>query len=85
MDALKTALYDTLKEKMQVLMNTFISARQMGETEALYKIFPDFHLKDSNVTAVFVPVSRKENRSKYLLKIDEDINYNNQEKIRIAG
>ena len=75
----------TLREKMKTLMNTFIAARQMGETEAFYKIFPDFHLKDSNVTTVFVPVSKKENRSKFLLKIDENMNYNGQEKIKIEG
>ena len=66
-------------------MNTYISARQMGEVEALYKIFPDFHLKDSNVTTVFVPVSRKADRSKFLMKIDEDINYNGKEKLKIDG
>ena len=57
----------------------------MGECEALYKVFPDFHLKKSNVATVYVPVSRKENRSKFLLKIDENINYNGQEKIKIDG
>ena len=57
----------------------------MGETEAFYKIFPDFHLKDSNVTTVFVPVSKKENRSKFLLKVDENMNYNGQEKFQIEG
>ena len=49
-DALKNNDSKHLKDKMQLLMNTYISARQIGETEALYKIFPDFHLKDSNVT-----------------------------------
>ena len=75
----------TLREKMKTLMNTFIAARQMGETEAFYKIFPDFHLKDSNVTTVFIPVSKKENRSKFLMKADDDKNYYDQVKIKING
>ena len=83
--ALKETECETLKEKMVTLMNTYISARQMGEVEALYKIFPDFHLKDSNVSTVFVPVSRKADRSKFLMKIDEDINYNGKEKFKIDG
>ena len=83
--ALQDSNASTLKEKMKTLMNTFIAARQMGETEAFYKIFPDFHLKDSNVSTVFVPVSKKENRSKFLLKIDENMNYNGQEKFQIEG
>ena len=65
LDALKASQCDGLQEKMKLLMNTYISARQMGEVEALYKIFPDFHLKDSNVTTVFVPVSKKKDRSKF--------------------
>ena len=85
LDALKNATCENLKEKMQLLMNTYISARQMGETEALYKIFPDFHLKDANVTTVFVPVSKKENRSKFLLKINDDMSYNGKEKLKIDG
>ena len=59
LQALKEADCESLKEKMITLMNTFIAARQMGETEAFYKIFPDFHLKDSNVRCVFVPVSKR--------------------------
>ena len=83
--ALQESCCDTLKEKMITLMNTFIAARQMGETEAFYKIFPDFHLKDSNVTTVFVPVSKRENRSKFLLKLDEKMIYNDQAKFKIEG
>ena len=83
--ALKETECESLKEKIITLMNTFICARQMGEAEAFYKIFPDFHLKDSNVVTVFVPVSRRENRSKFLLKVDESFNYNGQEKFEING
>ena len=84
-DAMKEMDCDTLKEKMIILMNTYISARQMGESEAFFKIFPDFLLKNSNVTTVFVPVSRKENRSKFLMKIDEKLSYNGQEKLKVEG
>ena len=84
-EALKNTNCEDLKQKMKLLMNTYISARQMGETEALYKIFPDFHLKDSNIATVNVPVNKKENRSKFLIKIDEEICYNGQERIKITG
>ena len=85
LEALKNTNCGDLKEKMKLLMNTYIAARQMGETEALYKIFPDFHLKDSNVTTINVNVNKKENRSKFLVKVDEKMNYNCQEKIKISG
>ena len=57
----------------------------MGESEAFFKILPDFHLKNSNVTTVFVPVCRRENRSKYLVKIDEKENYNGAEILKVDG
>ena len=85
LDALKNNPSQNLKDRMKVLMNTYIAARQMGETEVLYKIFPDFHLKDSNITTVFVPVSRKDQRSKFLLKVDQEMNYGGQEKVKIEG
>ena len=64
-------------------MNTYISARQMGECEAYYKIFPDMNFKDSNVGTVFVPTNRKELRSKFMIRIDEDKEYNGREKKKI--
>ena len=83
--ALQEADCDSLKEKMVTLMNTYISARQMGETEAFFKIFPDLHLKDSNVKTVFVPLSNKENRSKFLVKVDESLQYGDKEMFKIEG
>ena len=59
MDALKGSEADTLKEKMQVVMNMFITARQMGEAEAYYRILPELHLKESNCTTVYVPNCKK--------------------------
>ena len=66
-------------------MNGFISARQMGEAEALYKLLPSLHLKDSNVTTIFVPTNRKENRSKFLMKVDEKDHCNGKIKKRIEN
>ena len=63
-------------------MNT---ARQMGECEAYYKILPNFKLNDSNVTVVFVPTSRKELRSKFMLKVEENEDYNGRELKKIQG
>ena len=66
-------------------MNTYISARQMGECEAFFKIFPDMNFKDSNVGTVFVPTNKKEDRSKFMIKVEEDDDYNGKEKKRIAN
>ena len=84
-DALKETDADTLKERMVILMNTYICARQMGEAKAYFRIFPDFHLKDSNVTTVFVPVTKRENISKFLMKVDENFNHPGMEKLKVDG
>ena len=47
-DALKGSEADSIKEKMILVMNTFMSVRQMGEAEAYYRILPELHLKESN-------------------------------------
>ena len=54
-DSLKNSEFTDLKDKMALLMNTFITHRQMGEAEAVYKIFPDFHFKESNISTVYLP------------------------------
>ena len=84
-DAIKSNPCNSLKEKMMLLMNSFIGARQMGEVEAMYKIFPSLHLKDSNVATQFVPTSRKEQRSKMMQKVDEKEDCFGQEKKKIEG
>jgi hypothetical protein len=82
-EMLKNSECGTLREKMILVMNTFICARQMGECEAYFKIFPDMKFKDSNVTTVFVPTSKKELRSKFMIRVEEDDDYNGKEKKKI--
>ena len=79
-EMLKNTECDTLRDKMKLVMNTFISARQMGECEAYFKILPD-----SNVATVFVPTGSKETRSKFMIKVEENDEYNGREKKKIDG
>merc|ERR1711888_519313 len=57
----------------------------MGECEAYYKIMPSFHLKDSNVATIMIPTGTKETRSKFMIKVDENFDYNGKEKKKIVG
>ena len=54
------------------MANTFLTHRQMGEVEAYYKIFPHLTLKYSSVDTIFIPSDKKELRSKFLRKLDEE-------------
>ena len=54
------------------MANTFLTNRQMGEAEAYYKILPNLTLKYSSVDTIFVPIDKKDLRSKFLMKLDEN-------------
>ena len=60
------------KKRCQQMANTFLTHRQMGEVEAYYKILPSLSLKYSSVDTIFIPAEKKELRSKFLMKLDEN-------------
>ena len=70
--ALKDNPNDSLKEKFQRVANTFITHRELGVPEALYRLLPNLHLKESNTTCIFVQTGFKQNRSKFLKKLTEE-------------
>ena len=52
-----------LQERMRQVANTFLTHRQMGEAEAVYRLIPSLTLSMSNVTCQFVQTAPKEERS----------------------
>ena len=85
LEALKNSESSSFKDRMILLMNTFLTHRQMGEAEAVYKVFPDFHFKDSNITTVFIPNCPFEERSKFLIQVDDKPEYSNIPTIKIEN
>ena len=79
-ELVKKTEHSNLQESMRAMMNNYISARQMGECEALWRIMPDFHLKDSDAKVIFIPTCKPEQRSKFLVRVDEKMDYNGKEK-----
>ena len=75
MEIIKAALSQTeskdIKEKMRLIANTFLTHRQMGEAEAIYKLLPSLLLKKSNVACQWVSLSTKEDRSSRWKKATE--------------
>ena len=61
-----------LQERMRQVANIFLTHRQMGEAEAVYKLIPSMTLSMSNVTCQFVQTCRKEERSIMWKKATED-------------
>ena len=52
-----------IKEKMRAVSNAFMTHRQMGEAEAVYKLLPSMTLKKSNVACQWVSLGTIEDRS----------------------
>ena len=63
---------DPIKVKLRLVKNTFLTHRQVGESEAYYKLFPFLHLSNSNIGTVFVLTGFPKNRSRFLKQITEE-------------
>ena len=62
------------KDKMALVANTFQTHRQIGESEAFYKLIPTLNLKNSNVTTQWLSLGNQDEVTKRLkLATDEDI------------
>ena len=59
------------KETMRALANEFSSHRQVGESEAYYKLFPEMHLTESSVKTVFIAGGFPEKRNVFLRKVNK--------------
>ena len=52
-----------LKEKMRTIADVFLTHRQMGEAEAVYRLLPSMTLKKSNVACQWMSLGPKQERS----------------------
>ena len=85
-EVMKTALEnchdESLKKKMMLVKNAFLTSRQAGESEVYYKLLPQLHLSESNIGTLFLETGFKKNRSRFLKQIQkEEINANNKDVI----
>ena len=49
---------------MKIVANTFLTHRQIGEAEAVYRLLPNMVLKNSNVTCQWLSVGKRSEMSK---------------------
>ena len=67
MEALQSAIKASdateIKEKMKLVANLFLTHRQIGEAEAVYRLIPSLTLSMSSIACQFVSTSKKEERS----------------------
>ena len=73
-EALRKSSNEKLREKMMSVANAFITHRQVGEAEAVYRLIPSMHLVDSNLKCVWVSLGKEETRVRAWKKVtDEEI------------
>ncbi len=73
-DFAKQNASSNLKEKMKCLAQVYLTHREMGESEAIYRIIPSLHLTCSNIKCVFLATGFPSERSRFLRKITDNKN-----------
>ena len=68
-EALRESMNDDLRTRLKKMVSVFLTHRQMGESEAYYRIIPSMHMKDSDVKTVFAQTGF--NPSRYLEQVDD--------------
>ena len=72
--AKKEILDTNIQKQFRQMRNVFLSHRRLGEAAALYRLIPDMHYSESNVTSVFVTTSLPESRYRFAKQVSENAN-----------
>ena len=84
--AVKESMCKNIKEVMKKVANIFLTHRQIGEAEAVYKLLPNMVLKNSNVACQWLAVGKRSEMSKRWKLANKDmVEENMQGLIRING
>ena len=71
-NAMKETPATNYKERMRIAANVFLKNRQIGESEAVYRLIPSLTLSMSNVSCQFVSTASKDERSVRWIKATEE-------------
>ena len=66
----------SVREMMHYLKKAYMSKRQIGLSEAIYRMSPDLLLTNSNISTTFVASGFPQNMSTFLRKVHDDDNEN---------
>ena len=70
-ETLRNTKHLTREEQLKALKITWLTHRQIGASEALYRLIPGLHLSRSNVQCIFVKTGFPENRHSNFHKISD--------------
>ena len=69
--ALKDSEATSMHEMVKVLKNCYITNRQCGAAEAIYRLLASMHLKDSNITCIHLANGFPEKRGVFYFKVKD--------------
>ena len=84
-EALKNARTLPWQEKLRSLATAFITHRQCGAPESIYRTLKELHLKESNISCVFVSSGFPEHRHSIYHPVPEDPDQPNDEFVDAVG
>jgi hypothetical protein len=82
-DSVKDDENEDLIKQLRNVESVFLTHRQIGESEAFYRLLSHMHLKESNIEAVFAPTGF--NPSHFLQRLDDDIAEKCENAIEVEG
>ena len=73
-EALKANLSAPLEDKLRAIKLAYFKNKQMSASEAVYRVLPSLHMKQSNIATEFIQTGFKENRSVKYTCVDPEGN-----------
>ena len=70
-EALKSTAGKGVDEQLKALKTAYLTNRQIGHSEAVYKLFQGMKLRNSNISCLFVASGFPENRSEFYQKVPD--------------
>ena len=85
LQALKDEKNNPVMARMRTLKKVFLTHRQMGMAEIYYRLFPSFHLTDSNIGCTFVHTGLEKHTFLMAVSDEEAVKANQGRVVKIDG
>ena len=71
-EALKANADAPLEHKLRALKFAYLKHKQLSASDAVYRVLPSLHMKDSNIACVFVQTGFPERRTVFFKKVHDE-------------
>ena len=74
---------DDMRDKMKLVSNTFLTTREMGESESIYKLLPNLGMTGSNNSSLWISLDKPDDKTKRMRRVPEEHQHEQQDMIQI--